>query len=382
MTIGLELQFERNSLDIGDPSDQNSWLKAFEPLMQKWANEHYGLKYEARDDDFDKEKSKSLGDCIANAMKNYRKEVAESTFNDEPFTEWQHVLGDAINRELHGEFGSDHDVNDDFLYGKTFKKLSSCIEEAMEEHDGPVCDLEELVDEIRTQTRYKMEALDYTTIFDEVGKVSITLMYVPGYDPNTQSADRFDINPSEISTQAPGPGHQALLNLVRVSIPDLMELVEVDEDDSGLIDAWLNLEDPVAKAEALGQPVTPLLSSNADLKSLFEETEGHSYVLPCWVGSLKFNELRNIDPIQPFELSGGIISFTENNNGGGYFVSLDDSDKIVVDTLSFIGGEHGKTVQEIYDLTRRSLEAKIATPEPIAPEIIARENNDLEPVFF
>ncbi|WP_338924091.1 hypothetical protein V0M98_38400 (plasmid) [Pseudomonas silesiensis] len=369
MSTSLELDFGKYDLVIEDPSDQKSWVKAFEPLMPGWAQENYGLKHEAREYDFDEKTSKSLGECIAKAMQKYRKEVAESIVNDEPFTEWEHVLGDAANRELHGEFGSDHDVNDHFLYGKTFKKLSDCIEKAMEEHDGPVCDLEELVDEIRMQTRYKMEELDTSTIYDEVGKLSVTLMYVPGFDPNVKSADSFDINPSEISTQKPGLGHQALLNLVRVSIPDLMELVEVDQDDSELIDAWLELEDPVAKAQALGQPVTPVFSSSEDLKSLFDNTDGCSYVLPCWVGSLTFNELRKIDPTQPYELSGGIISFTENNNGAGYYLYLDESEKIVVHPSDFLGGEHGRTVGEIYDVSLRDLEAKIAIHAPSIPEI-------------
>lgn len=381
MTTALELEFEGEDLVIEDPSDQDSWIKAFEPLMQKWATAEYGLKYEQRDDDFDKKTSKDLGECIASAMKDYRKEVADSLVNDEPFTEWQYVLGDALSRQIYGEMGNDHDANDHFLHGKTFTTLYECISEAMDEHDGPVCDLDELVDEIRTQTRYKMEDLDYTTIFDEVGKLSIKLMYVPGFDPNTQSVDNFDINPSEISTRAPGLGHQALLSLARVSIPDLMEMVEVDQDDSGLIDAWLELEDPVAKAEAMGQPVTPLFKSSDDLKSLFENTNGNSYVLPCWVGSLTFNELKKVDPTKPLELSGGIVVFNDYANGSGFDVHLDESAKIIVASDHFLGKEYGYSVEETFGLTRRSLVANIKNHEPIVPLAKVVETGHMEPEF-
>jgi hypothetical protein len=291
------------------------------------------------------------------------------------------MLGDAISREIYGEMGNDNDANDYFLHGKTFTALYESISEAMDEHDGPVCDLDELVDEIRTQTRYKMEDLDYTTIFDEVGKQTIKLMYVPGFDPNTQSIDNFDINPSEISTRAPGLGHQALLNLVRVSIPDLMEMVEVDQDDSELIDAWLELEDPVAKAEAVGQSVTPLFTSRDDLQSLFENTNGNSYVLPCWVGSLTFNDLKEIDPTKPLELNGGSVFFNDYANGSGFDVSLDDSAKIIVEPDNFLVREYGYSVEETFGLTRRSLAAKIKNHEPIVHLAKVVETDHMEPEF-
>jgi hypothetical protein len=381
MTTALELDFKNDSIEIEDPSDQDSWLKAFEPLMQKWAQSEYGLKYEQRDDDFDAKKSKSLSECVGIAMSNYRKEVADSLVSDEPFTEWQYILGDAISRELYGEMGNDHDANDYFLHGETFTALYECISEAMEEHDGPVCDLDELIDKIRHQTRYKMEDLDYTTIFDEVGKQTIKLMYVPGFDPNTQNVDNFDINPSEISTRAPGLGHQALLNLARVSIPELMEMVEVDQDDSELIDAWLELEDPVAKAEAAGQPLTPLFTSSDDLQSLFENTNGNSYVLPCWVGSLTFNDLKKIDPTKPLELSGGIVFFNDYSNGSGFDVHLDDSAKIIVPPDHFLGKEYGHSVEETFGLTRRSLAANIKNHEPIVLLDKVVETGHMEPEF-
>lgn len=382
MTTALELEFEGEDLVIEDPSDQESWIKGFDSVIQGWAREHYTFRYEHRDNDFDKKTSKSLGESVARAMQNYRKEVADSVANNEPFTEWEHVLAREVDCASYGEFGSDHDKNDEFLYSSTFDELYSCIEQAMEEHDGPVCGLDELIDEIRMQTRYKMEELDTSTIYDEVGTASITLMYVPGFDPNTGCIDDFDINSSEISIRAPGQGHQAFLNLVRVSIPDLMELVEVDQDDSGLIDAWLDLEDPVAKAQAMGQTVTPLFSSSDDIKSLFDNTSGYSYVLPCWVGSLKFNQLRKIDPTKPFELSGGIISLTEYNNGAGYYESLDESAKVLVDPSGFIGKEYGYTVMEIFDMTSRSLMANISIHESTAPEVKAPENNDVEMACF
>jgi hypothetical protein len=379
MTTALELEFEGEDLVIEDPSDQASWIKGFDSFIQGWASEHYTFKHEYRDNDFDKKTSKSLGESIARAMQIYREEVAESNINNEPFTAWEHVLADAVSQTLHGEFHHDNDGNDEFLYSSTFEDLYSCIDEAMSEHDGPVCDLDELVDEIRTQTRYKMEELDTSTIYDEVGGLSVTLMHVPGFNPETGYIDDFDINSSEISTRAPGMGHQALLNLIRVSIPDLMELVEIDQDDSGLIDAWLDLEDPVAKGAALGQPVTPLFSSVDGVKALFENTNGYSGVLPCWVGSVKINDLKKIDPTKSIELSGGIIALTENANGAGYYESLEDSAKIVIDPSGFLIKEYGYTVMEIFDMTRRSLEAKISIYEQVVPTRKAPENNDLEP---
>lgn len=357
MTTPLIFEFDGEEYAIEDPSNKTSWLVGLEGLMQEFANDNYGVQHERWDDDFSDDQHKTLGRAVATAMLEYRKELQAANLNDTLCTPWENLLSGSLYEALHGELGSDYDAHDHGLYSSKFTEIEEAITEAAEDYESSVCDLDGLVDDIRSCIREKMEELDDSTIYDSIGHLSIKLMYVPGFDHKKHSIDDFDVNPNEFSTIAPSQGHQALLTLTRISIPELLELNEVDPSDSGLIDAWLDMNEATAVEGAEAPPI-----SSEEVHELIENATV-SYALPAWVGSIKIKDLKKIDPSKPLEVTGGVIALIDHLNGAGHVVSVADGSKVVIQPSDFLDKECNYGVKQIFDLTTRSLEATIATQE-------------------
>lgn len=374
MTTPLIIEFDGAEYVIEDPSDKTSWLIGLESLMQEFADDNYGIQHERWDNDFSEEQHKTLGRAVATAMFQYRKELQSANLNDTLCTPWEHLLAGHLYEALHGELGSDYDAHDHGLYSAKFTEIEDAIIEATEDFESPVCDSEILVDDIRSCIREKMEELDDSTIYDSIGHLSIKLMYVPGFDHKKHSIDDFDINPNEFSTRAPSYGHQALLTLSRIAIPGLLELTEVDPSNTQLIDAWLEMKE----AEAVEGTEAPPISSEQVLELI--ENATLSYALPAWVGSIEIKELKKIDPSKPIEVSGGFIGLIDHANGAGHVVSVADGGKVIIPPSDFLDKEYNWSVEKIFDLTERSLRAKIATQDVVpANPVVSTYDDELSP---
>lgn len=363
--MALEFEFDGHDLIIEDPTSSASWLAGMEPFISSFASEHYGLRYELIDDLSD-EKVKALSSAVGIALVEYRKETREALASDKPFTEWQHVLGDALACALDGD-NHIHEEHDEPLYGETFTELYEALDAAMEAHDGPVADVDTVIDEIRSASREKMEEHDWTTIYDAVGKYKLPLQFVPGYTPGKQALGDFDISADEIQEcTTPGYGEQALLNLLRVSIPDFMAYKKFDYTDTDLIDAWVErMIDPTTVPSFRQRG--PVFRDLKDLDAFFSDAGGTT-TLPCWIGSITPNSLKLIDPLKDNELTGGLIGLTEWVNGSGSIKFLGDQQVVVLTGDWVLEDERGHTVEEVFGLVKSSLDADIKPVVDKAPE--------------
>lgn len=359
----LEFEFEGHDLTIEDPMCSRSWVIGLTPFINDFAQENYGLRYEQIDSDLDKERLRALADSVGEALARYRKDAREAIITNTPYTQWKDVLGDSLAQSFNGEH-YENEEHDHALYGKEFTKLYEAIDEAMREHDGPVADVDELIDEIRSVTKEKMEQHDWTTVYDAIGKLRLPLLYVPGYTPGKDGLSDFDISAEEIQDcKHPGRGEQALLNLLRVSVPDFMEYKEFDHRNSELMDAWISgIKDPTLDPaiSALG----PVFKDLSELDDFFDNAGGNGGVLPCWVGTLTPNDLKAIDPLTDNALTGGLISLNEWVNGSGSVEGIGES-VVLLNGDWLLSSERGNAVEDTFGLTRSSLEGKIIPlPEP------------------
>jgi len=374
MTTPLNFEFDGEEYTIEDPSNKNSWLVGLQSLMQEFANENYGVQHERWDSDFSDEQHKTFGRAVATAMLEYRKELQAANLNETLCTPWENVLAGSLYNALYGELGSDYDAHDHGLYSAKFTEIEEAIADAAEDFEAPVCDLEALVDDIRSSIREKMEELDDSTIYDSIGHLSIELMYVPGFDHEKHSIDDFDVNPNEFSKRAPSYGHQALLTLTRISIPDLLELTEVDPSDSDLIDAWLEMKE----APAVEGDQAPPISREKVLELI--ENASVSYALPAWFGSIEIKDLKKIDPSKPLEVTGGLIGLIDHLNGAGYVVPVAAVGKVVIQPSDCLDQEYNNSVKKICDLTEKSMKAKIVTQEiSELTKTLQVDDNELSP---
>lgn len=370
----LEFEFDGHEMIIEDPMSSRSWLTGLAPFINDFAQDKYGLRFEHIDHDLSKEKLRELADAVGQALAQYRKDALEAISTNTPHTQWKDVLGDALALALNGE-NCEHTEHDHALYEDTdFTDLYEAIDQAMQEHDGPVADLDELFDEVRSATREKMEGHDWSTVFDAIGKLRIPLLFVPGYRPGKDALSDFDISAEEIQEcKHPGRGEQALLNLLRVSIPDFMEYKGFDHRNSDLMDAWISdIKDPTLDPaiSALG----PVFKDLTELDDFFDNATGNGGVLPCWVGTLTPNDLKAIDPLTDNALTGGMISLNEWQNGSGSVEGLGES-VVLLSGDWLLSSEHGKAIEDTCGLTKKSLEGKIA---PVPEVKVAKEPEALE----
>ena len=360
----LEFEFDGHDLSIDDPTCSESWVAGMQVFIDAFANEHYGTRYEQINHDLDSKMLRKLADGVGNALALYRPEFRKALIGAEPFTEWKDVLGDSLAQALNIE---DFEEHDHALYGEDFSNLYEAIDEAMQGHDGPVADVDDLINDIRDAVRCKMEELDTSTIYDAVGRLRIPLMFVPGFSPGNGSIDDFDISADEIQEcKRPGYGEQALLDLLRVSIPDFMEYKGFDHKNSELIDAWVSdIKDPTLDPSLMAHG--PLYKDLNALDNFFSSAGGHNGVLPCWIGTLTPNSIKTIDPMKDCVLTGGLVSLNEHMNGSGAVEFLADQVVVLSGDWS-LAREYGYSVEDTFGLTARSMQAEI---KPIAePELI------------
>lgn len=371
----LEFEFDGHDMIIEDPMSSQSWVTGLAPFINAYAQDKYGLRFEQIDHDLDKEKLRTLADSVGEALAQYRKDAREAISNNTPYTQWKDVFGDALALALNGE-DCEHNEHDYALYEDAdFTKLYEAIDEAMEEHDGPVADIDELFDEVRSVTREKMEGHDWSTVYDAIGKLQIPMLFVPGYTPGKDGLSDFDISAEEIQDcKNPGRGEQALLNLLRVSIPDFMEFKGFDHRNSELMDAWISgIKDPTLDPaiNALG----PVFKDLSELDDFFDNAGGNGGVLPCWVGTLTPNDLKTIDPLSDNVLTGGLISLNEWFNGSASVEGLGES-VVLLSGDWVLSSEHGKSLEDTCGLTKSSLVGSIKA----VPEV--KVTKELEPLEF
>lgn len=370
----LEFEFDGHEMIIEDPMCSKSWVTGLTPFLDHYSQDKYGLRFEHIDHDLSEEKLKALADTVGEALAQYRKDARAAISTNTPYTQWKDVLGDALALALNGE-DCEHTEHDHALYEDTdFTDLYEAIDEAMQEHDGPVADLDELFDEVRSATREKMEGHDWSTVYDAIGKLRIPLLFVPGYTPGKDGLSDFDISAEEIQDcKHPGRGEQALLNLLRVSIPDFMEYKGFDHRNSDLMDAWISdIKDPTLDpaVSALG----PMFKDLSELDDFFDNATGNGGVLPCWVGTLTPNDLKAVDPLTDNALTGGMISLNEWVNGAGSVQGVRET-VVLLSGDWLLSSEHGKAVEDTFGLTRKSLEGKIT---PVPEPKVAKEPDALE----
>jgi hypothetical protein len=333
----LIVEYEGREIEVEDPSSEKSFLEAFKETLDDFARDHYAIAYETESSHYeiDAENQQKFADAVENAIKSFRKNAA-LPLNDEDRHDisWKDCLDGAIYRAIHGESFVES-VQEEAQDQHGFHKIYQAIDEAMSEYDGPVCDLDNLWSEMSSQTVWKMEEHDTSTLYDTYGKAAIKFIYMAGLTPGKGYRDDLTLYLSN-GLQEIDPdtaGFDTFINLFKVDPLTLMERLNVDNEDTDLIDKWVNFNSGVNPAD---QPLLPLDSVIEIL-----ENAGCNYGHPCWMGELTLNEFAKLDPLKPLVLTGGCVGINDTNNGCGYMIDLPAEAKIVLTLDEGLCGEWG-----------------------------------------
>jgi hypothetical protein len=313
----LIVYYNNHEIEVEDPTSEEAFLEAFKDVIEEFASENYACAFESEDKHYeiDKEYQRKFADAANAAIKDFR-ENAERAPDDERRhdIEWGAFLHGAIYRELYGEQGH-HNAQEDAQDNLGFIQIYQAIEEAMSEYDGPVCDLDSLWSEMSVQTTQRMEELDTSTLYDTYGKASIKFVYLPGFDPERAYLDDHTLYINNLQDLDPDSrGFDVMLKLFKIDPLALMEALNIDHEDTKLINKWIN---SVPQSDDAPVPVITI----DQVIEIFENA-GTRYGFPCWMGELSLNEFQKLDPLKPLVLSGGSIGLNNTGSGCGYMIDL------------------------------------------------------------
>lgn len=337
----LLVEYNGYEIEVEDPSSEASFLAAFKDTLDDFARENYSIAHESESHHYEvsEENQRSFANAVENAIKSFRANAAlpddDESRHEVKWKDWLHM---AIWKALYGgEYvESAQEAAQD---ANRFHDIYKAIEEAMSDYDGPVCDLDSLWSEMSSQTTYKMEEYDTSNLYDTYGKASIKFVYLAGFNPAKDYLDDQslclsnglqDIDPDTA-------GFDTFIQLFKVDPLTLMDSLNVDHEDTGLIDKWINYAGALSPA---GEPLLPL----KDVLEILENA-GCRYGHPCWIGELTLNEIAKLDPLQPLVLSGGCVGINDATNGCGHMIDLPANTTIVLSADEGLCGEWGYTME-------------------------------------
>jgi hypothetical protein len=333
----LVVYYNNDEIEVEDPSSEASFLAAFKDTLDDFARDNYAIAHESESHHYEisEENQTKFADAVETAIKSFRANDAlpadDENRHDIAWESWLHM---AIWKALYGEECVES-VQEAAQDEQDFHKIYEAIEEAMSDYDGPVCDLDNLWSEMSSQTTWKMEEHDSSTLYDTYGKASIKFVYLAGFNPAKGYLDDMTLYLSD-SLQKIDPdtaGFDTFIRLFKVDPLMLMDSLNVDHEDTELIDKWINYSGEFSPS---GEPLLPL-------KQVLEilENAGCRYGHPCWMGELTLNEIAKLDPLQPLVLSGGCVGINDTTNGCGYMIDLPADATIALTVDEGLMGEWG-----------------------------------------
>lgn len=336
----LVVEYNGYEIEVEDPSSEASFLAAFKETLDDFARDNYSIAHESESHHYEisEENQRSFANAVEKAIKSFRANAALPVDAENRHDiKWEACLHMAIWEALNGneyvESAQEaaQDEND-------FHKIYQALDQAMSDYDGPVCDLDNLWSEMSSQTTYKMEEHDTSTLYDTYGQASIKFVYLAGFNPAKDYIDDQSLYLSN-GLQAIDPdtaGFDTFIKLFKIDPLTLMDSLNLDHEDTRLIDKWINYS---GSHSPLGEPLLPM-------KDVIEilENSGCSYGYPCWIGELTLDEIAKLDPLQPLVLSGGCVGINDATNGCGYMIDLPANTSIVLHADEGLCAEWGYTM--------------------------------------
>lgn len=350
----IELWLHDDEYVIDDAASVKSWIKGLQPLLTRFAEQNYATEYESATSrtDLDKDVQRQIAEKIGESLLKFR-ENSKLKPDDQNYSEldWpdfvREALINAVGNDTFGECAQETAL-DHSKFGSLYEE----IDQAMSEHDGPTCDIDELHSEMYSQTVHKMQELDTSTILDAYGKPAIKFMFVPGASPKNGDLDNYSLYLDDLQTlDAESHGFEAFVKLTGVDHIELMSSLNVDHTDTDTIDKWLDF------SPGAGFVRNPVISMDQVIELL--ENAGARYATPCWLGELTINEILKIDPLAPIQLTGGSIGLRDWTNGAGYMIDLPKESKIILGQNDWINREYGHEMEcETGNIAKYSNEPK------------------------
>lgn len=310
--------FELNSFDITvqDPSSTESWVQGLMPLIEDLASDHGVTQFE-RWNDISAESEKKVGIALHHAMKNYR----NKSEGERPF---ENYLMFAINDEWGDESENWYIDN---ISRQPVDDLYGDIEEVMSEYNGPVADIDDVIDQMFYAMEEKITENDDSTCLDMFRGHSISLTFNPFYDPHGRDVDSVIFYPSTMAAHLDSSEVKAMVDFLRLDKKQLLSVLGLNYKDTD------GIRDVMDELRKIDHDLPPLLTSK-DLTSVFDNV-GSSYAYPHWHGDIDFDDLLKIDPSKPLRLKGGVIALVDVINGAGDYVSLPQDSVVVISPTQF-----------------------------------------------
>lgn len=312
--------------EVEDAGSMESWMSGLEEFILEYAEVNYATEFDSLNENYEvtKESQRKIAEHISSAIVQFRKKSVEGTLEGDT---WKNYVEDALYEALGIRDVYGYECAQEIAFSNSsFRRVEDSLEEAFEDHEGDLVELEDLTTELSSKIVEKMQELDDSTVFDSYGKPLIKFVYIPGMVSGKSHIDDHVVHLDNLKDLDPTSyGFDSLIKLFRVDHIELMNSLEVDHTDTKAIDKWLSYDAPVTGLE-------PLLEigdeDEKDTLIYVLENSGVRYGTPCWIGMLSINEILALDPLKPIELRGGSVGINDESNGAGFMVDLPD-DKVI-----------------------------------------------------
>ncbi|MHD0644695.1 hypothetical protein ACYPKM_03515 [Pseudomonas aeruginosa] len=369
------IEIDCEEIEIEDINNEESWVKALGSQIAEVASENYLYAYESLHDDIDDEKRVKFANQFFEVFNAFKKSWDAATPEARQQMSWREVVEDTITE---GErfWGNQNDENapvsfysmkqDDIAFEmlcqcKKWKALERELK-AAHESSGTDLDEDDLVNRIRNAVTEKMIDADPSSLLEGVGDIKIPVIFMPSPDPTaskTYTNDDFDLDVSGgLGSIAEAvirgdAGPTSMMKVFNISPAELLEGIDLEEEDSDLIDSWVKLQDQLGIEPGNAKIHLPHL-----LECLSTTTS--SYVTLCWYGMVEIKDLVKLDPINGFQLQGGGYGAFDFPNGDGYHLELPGNFRIDVNNPGYIGYFGRYQPDDKYDASVNA----IGSPEP------------------
>lgn len=356
------LTFELNSFEmtVKSPDITSSWIEGLKPLIDDLASDQPVSMFEPYEE-ISKQTHKDIGEAIYKAMIEYRSGA-----------QGEHSFKDYLSWMLYDEFGDKHQDSVWNAYGRQpVDGLYSDLDDVMSDYDGPVADIDEVLEAIHSAVVEKIEENDTSTVLDLFDRFSIRLTFNPHYNPEAGGVDDLMLYRSMLETNFDSTEVLSFLRFLRLDRKTVMPLIGLDYKDTDGIRSKLDI------LKKLNHQLPPVLSAK-ELSDLFDNV-GSSVMYPYWAGEVSFEEIVNCDPKMPIRLKGGVIALMDIINGSGDYTDLPDESVLVIEPDQLPSPEYWSYgLYEVFGGSR-SYQASIETFDPkINPEAHADKSKDVD----
>lgn len=344
MNNSIEFELGGEEYFVNDADSLESWVEGLSSYIKDKAREHYTLAFDSNNErhDLDKDTQRKIAESVSEAFVKFRARANSPVDPNEPQDTWawtvRHALRQAIGLEsVEGYYCAQEDALDH----SDFSRLRNDLEDILDDHGGESVDVDDLYSEIFSNVVQNMQELDTSTEMDSYGKPAIKFIFVPELHPNASIDDTTLYLEDLQKIEADSSGFDILMKLTGVDALDLMEALNVDHNDTDLIDKWVKY----SSGQAPCVPLVPVTSENNFNLVYMLENAGVRYGTPMWMGELSLNEISALNPLEDIYLSGGSVGVNDWSNGAGWVMDMPSLSAIKIGQTDWLNREYGHEME-------------------------------------